>query len=506
MNRLSHIERDLELIKAKRKEQAQSFDPSSFRTEDKITRMAMVEVNDFEFAREYFPEESSIEYGDIHREWDVIFNRGDREIHLIAGPNRFGKSQLLRIVRIKKMLFKKFKHGKRVGENLEDAENEIELTKLELTNNPRILFDFGETVDPKYRSQGEIVMKNGVTFMPLSPRVKARGFTHSPDYVEIDDFEDIESAINPDRGKKKLAWLVSELYMGTSKDAIIIWLANNLDIDSACNQFIEKQKTDPNDKFFTHIYPALVDGKSTWEQGWTKEELLALKKVVGTVYFEANMQQNPMRPGETFKPDWIRYVELSEVKKTKGTRRVGLMLDPSYGESDTACYKAYVVASTDGKNFDVMDVWLRQSSVRAMFNAMIDITKKWSGWNIVFNRWETTMSNKLLRKDLVDVLFERGETITFGGYEDQTPKAIRIESLSMPIETGVIRFCTEGGRPSEDMKRLIEQLMLYPKKPDDGPDALAMCYGQLMKMYWGEGQSVYKSLAKRVHQWRSKDK
>lgn len=512
-DKLSHILFDLDTYEKHLKEEALKFDPSCFSIKSKKERLKKVEENDFAFIKEYFPH-LDVPFADCHDEWIKIYNRRNREIHQIQGPRRFAKSELLRCTRINKMLFKKIRHGYRVGETLPDAENEIAFCKLELELNARILYDFGHVLAKGKKSDSKIFLKNGVTFFPLASLIKARGLTPEPDYIEIDDLEDEESAANLDRGLKKMIWIIKELYGATSKDATITWLCNNLSLNSACNQFKDYVSEKPRSKFFAHVTRAIetdAEGKeySTWEAYWSLQELYEWRDNIGTAAFEAEMQQNPLRPGDKFKFEWLQYVEQSEIERTKAERKVGIFLDPSYGETESSCYKAIIVITTDGKYFDVSDAWIRQSSVRAMCHAFFEIVRRWNGWAIMFAKFEDIMNQKTLMRDFTEVAEERGEPRFISGVGDsdvwfKTNKNVRIESLSMPLETGRIRFVRQNGKLSPDMARLIEQLMNYPSKPIDGPDALASCYKLLLRYAGTKSQTIYKSLGKRLRTWRDR--
>lgn len=503
---LSHLIADIEARRRQLEAQKERFDPvSSFSISAQNERIEKARRDELFFAREYMPEIFDKPFGAVHQEWLAIFNRREHELHNIQGPRFHGKSSLLRAVRMHHMLFKRFRSALRIGERLEDAQAEIEATMVEFELNMRILHDFGDVASDKWSTKF-IRLKNGVTLQAGSVNVKARGILPRPDWVEIDDFEDQESAANPDRGRKKLEWLINELYLACSKDSNITWLSNNLSLDSAANQYKNILEETPRPKLHCHVYEALLsNGKlfiALWPEAWTPEELLLLRETVGFAAFEAEMQQNPVRPGEKFKPEWISTVELSEIEKSKTSRRVGMFLDPSYGTSDAACYKAWIVMATDGRYFDILDCWVRQASVLAMFHAGFDLYRKWSGWNITVCRWETTLSNILLKADYFAVAKERGEKMPLGDHVDTTNKDIRIESLSMPIETGVLRFVTQGGQMSQDMKRLVEQFTSYPRGPKDGPDATAMLYQLMLRSVRASSEPVYKSLAKRLHRWR----
>lgn len=503
----SHILTDLEELAKLRQLQAASFNPDCFSVKNKKERIDKARTDDLFFCKEYFPEEFYNDFGGLHRDWANIYNSKNREIHLVAGPRRFGKSMELRALRIKKMIFKTFRHGMRVGENLEDAEREVLASMLEFELNPRLLYDFGDLRDKRFWTRNEMRLKNGSTFRPMSPNIKARGLNPEPDYVEIDDFEDEESAANPERGKKKLNWLIKELYNATSKNAGIIWLANNLSLDSACNQFIEDITENPRSRFFVHVYKALTvtaDGQfiSTWPGGWTVEELLDLKANIGTVAFEAEMQQNPMRPGEFFKNEWLQYADYDELEKRKDELYGGIFIDPSYGETDAACYKAMVFMVTDKKRFYIVDAWIRQSSISAMCYSYYEFVRRYQKWNLMFHRYESVMGQKLLIRDFREVGEKLDDSRLPGFYEDKTPKPVRIEGLSMPLETGRLVFVTRDGKPSPDMQRLIEQFMNYPRGFIDGPDATGSCYKILSNIARTENQPWYKSLSKRRNRWR----
>lgn len=504
----SHLLGDLERLEQRRREQAELFDPANFSIKEKSDRVEKARTDQLYFCKEYFPDIFDRPFGRVHTELLFIYNRREHEVHNVQGFRSLGKSALLRYgARIHGMIFKRFQHGVRIAENDTIARREIKATMLEFELNPRLRYDFGDLCGTDYWSMDMMQLKTGVSMQAGTPNIIGRGSLPRKDWAEIDDFEDQESARNPERGRYKLDWLKSELYLALTRDSNIVWLANNLSLDSACNQFKEECNAEPKSKFHYHVYPALVDDGeghmvSGWPEGWSVDELQQIRETIGMVAFEAEMQQNPMRPGEMFKAEWIQWVEMSDIERDKGLRRAGMMLDPSYGESDAACYKAWVVASTNGKYFDVMDVWLRQSSVRSMFHAGFELFKRWRGWNLIVCKWETTMSNKLMRGDFVNVCNERGENMPLGGYEDKTPKPIRIESLSMPLETGLIRFARQSGKTSQDMMRLVEQITNYPKGANDGPDALAMLYGELMKFYRRPKRPVYESILKRVHRWR----
>ncbi len=506
----SHLIRELEERKAALENLNEVFNPAQFSIKDKKIRKETARNDDAFFLKEYFPDLFDKEFGPIQYEIMALTHKRGHELHLICGPRGWGKSEIIRGLRIKKMLFKEIRNGIRVGENLEDSENELAMTKLELELNPRLRNDFGDVADKRFWSNKHIRLTNGVSFKAISVNVKGRGISPRPDYAEIDDFEDRESAANPERGAKKLDWLIAEFYLAVTLGGVIVWLGNNLSLDSACNQFIEEIKSAPNSKFFTHIYKAIetdADGNeySTWEAGMPIEVLREIRATIGTVRWEAEMQQNPLRPGEIFKYDWFSFVDYSEIEKEKDKRKVGIFLDPGYGKSETSCYKAIIVFTSDGAFYDITDAWVRQTSVSAMCHAWFEMVNKWKAWNLMFAKFEDTLSQQLLLGNFKEVARERKEPLMISGVAGdkwfQAPKPLRIETLSMPIETGIVRFVKRNGELSQDMKRLIEQFTNYPKKPDDGPDSAASCFHLLAGKIRQGKQRMYRSLAKR-RAWR----
>lgn len=483
------------------------------------------------FAGLYTPHYTDLPSAPFHQQLHAMCNYTRRRHLFIApGPREHGKSIQLRIAKLHMVLYGTKHFILKISETLKLAQRDLDYIAVELTHNPRIRQDFQIKFvkDTEDTLQLRVRPKTGgaehqVMLQALSYGTPCIGLTflqHRPDFGDIDDFEDRRSARNPRIAQEKVDWIISQLLLAMdSHNGVLIWLGNNHAKTSAMNQALEKETSQVtiHTSVYTgrrnagteinaskgmvsgHIYPAWIrKGKrryALWPAKMNLKELDRLRDEIGPHRFEAEMQQNPIEVGNYFNADDMD--ETYESLPPAGRRIWGAWIDQSLGKGKTADFKAGWIVVSDGRQYFIVDGFLRQMSLRAMVRSAYDLYEKWQHlgfrvWHIENNFGQYTY---ISRRDFTDESETRGYPLPVKPADNTIDKDLRIQGLE-PLFGGRKILWPKIITP--DMKRLKEQLLGYPDFPfKDGPDALSSAMEVARILGLNRNHTQYRPLSKR---------
>ncbi|MBO8183326.1 MAG: phage terminase large subunit [Archaeoglobus sp.] len=488
-----------ELIK--KFQEAISRDVSDFSANDppQNKRLEITKDDPLKFAEIYTPHYIDLPFANFHREIIQMALYPKKHLFVIAAPREYGKTTLLRLIKLYFILHCKKHYIIKVSENLNLALNDISYIIAELQYNRRIKEDFEvdfiKCKDDDIRLKIRPKNQNKFHFVKIEPKsygtsiVGSIFMQHRPDYAEVDDLENTRSARNPRIAREKLEWIMSELYFAISDKGPIIWVGNNhaktcalnLAFEEECEKVYTLDKTYIAKKPYNlkitgektgHNYPVWKEIKGKLHPLWpAKHKIKTLKRIektVGSNVFSAQMLQNPNETGNFFKPEHINtYKELPDVKYIVG------WIDPSIGQSKTSDFKAIIILGTDGINFYILDAWIRQASRTAMVKACYHLYEKYQPKGLTCLHIEDNFGQykEVLKRDFLDYAKVKGYLLPIKPENNTIKKELRIESLEPIFENGLIFF---PENLTNDLKRLKEQILAWPDaEHDDGPDALA---------------------------------
>lgn len=350
-------------------------------------------------------------------------------------------------------------------------------------------FKFGDWAD------GDFTTTDGVKFMTSTPGQSPRGLregTSRPNYIVFDDV-DTRQRVNNDDLSKKLFDFAWEDAKGTfdegGKYRRFIVANNNFHKNTLINQLKEEFKlitkrlkeAGIKSTFFTLSVPA-VKNLTTFEPNWPEKTTAAYwkQKYLSTPYrsFMREYMHIHIVEGTIFKNEWIQYKPRLQFRSYDALVFYG---DLSY--KDAGDFKAMVFAGKTGREFHVLNSFVRQTS----------------RYNVAKWLYEYVQDNNLLQHNIqyfIEGLFAQDEFVNdfdtvgdeLGWYvpvvadeKSKSGKFDRIESMQGYFQRGNIWF-NEQDKESTDNKELTNQLLAFSKGSgahDDAPDALQSAISKL---------------------------
>jgi predicted phage terminase large subunit-like protein len=417
-----------------------------------------------------------------------IFRAGAKSVHAVIGMPLY-------LVFVKKELFFMLI----IGENEDKAIRLLSDIQANLKYNNRLIADYGKQFNYGDWSDGNFTTRDGVHYHALGFGQDPRGLRHGehrPDYIVCDDIDNLKRCNNDRLIREGVDYITGTLWGCFDKGRERFLFCNNLiHKNSLMSKLIELSKTterrdavgrDAINHVSTYRYyriPAVLDDNFTpsWPAKYTAQYWR--DKRDGTPYrsWMREYMCTPIVDGAIFDASWIQYKKLMALSKYDALVMYG---DLSY--KDKGDYKALVLVGKTGREFHVINSFVKQTSRAVCANWLYDLyeKKKLEGQNVLY---------------LIEGLFAQDEFVndfdTEGdrrGYyvpvcADKQPKGNkydRIESMAGHFERLNVWF-NEDEKSYIGMVNLIDQLLSFEKGSganDDGPDAMQSAVSELNKV------------------------
>jgi predicted phage terminase large subunit-like protein len=437
---------------------------------EQAARKARAEHDFYFFAQTYLPHYFDREPAPFHRELvELVHRRPDVEAGevlaptVVAAPRGFAKSTVLALAYpLWEALYQR-RVFEIIGSETKDlAESHVASMAAECQENPRIIYDFApEVVRCK---AGLLVLGNGFAVLARGAGQQMRGLKHRakrPDLCILDDLENDESAINPERVKKLLSWIKSTVYFALDPAGSLLVIGTIISKKSALYQMLHSIE-EPYPHWTRRVYKALQDdGGSLWPAKYPAKMLEAQRQNMGEAAFRKERQNDPPDDNDFFRLDWIREYQPDQAPQALV---VAGYYDPATGAGD---YGAVVVVGLDRTTmtYYVLDVWMKRAGVNEALRAALERHKFWRTLRFGI---ETNGFQALCLELLPELEREAGAVLPVKTIDHRRPKSLRIESLSPLLERGKLLFSLAQGQ----QRLLVQQLLSYPQGHADGPDAL----------------------------------
>lgn len=521
------------------------------------------------FGRLYAPHYFTSESADFHRDLDRMVAHDDRHVFIVHGPREHAKSTRARIGLIKQVLTGAWRYPLLVSEELKLSKEHLNYIAAELTANRRIQADYEVDVIRHSQNEGSLQVRitpkaTGVAHHALvqaesyKTSVKGKLFMqHRPDAALIDDFEDTESSRNVEIARRKVTWVLQELYPAIAGGPII-WLGNTARDTSALYQgmleavgdetllrrYMERgtqtggnipisldrlterlrngsetgvrgdkssgptpdpeteRDSDQEDAIeadlSVYIYRATTETEDgivyLWPERYDPRWYQRMRATMGDARFESEMNGHPQSRGVFFDEDWFPiYDELP------ARLRHYMWADPAFGTSGSGSYKAVVVCATDRQRYYVVDAWLDNTSPTvAMIEAMYELVERHD--ELRHGGYENDFAqDDRLARDFQDAAERHGWPLPVAGDTNQRgSKEARIESMEPIVSQERLLWPTRAVVciNHDHVQRLKSQMLAWPDGADDGPDALESCIAR-MRYQGATDRLGYQSLGKR---------
>lgn len=457
-------------------------------------RLARCEADPFEFFREYLPHYFSNDFAPFHYELiDLIAAPTQRELHglavpratatepvAVAAPRAGAKSTLVSFGYVLHQIVFTKRHFVVIGSDTADlAEDLTSYIKLELENNLRLQHDFGK----KYLARGADgdFIAGGTRVLARGSGQRVRGIKHGqhrPDLIILDDLENDKNVKNPRLVKENLNWIVEAVYPALDPLGSLFIIGTILSKRSALATIINSQE-EPWKHWKRVTYRALIedlDGtvRSFWPDRYSVEDLLRQKRIMGSVAFNKEKQNDPRDDEGMFREEWYKYFRASDVSDKP--LMVAGFFDPSTDRGGSNDYKAFVTVGLYEAElvYYVLGALVRRSSLSQLYGsivAKVNESKDAHVYSVV--GMEDNGFQSLAVEGLEGAAKGAGVTLPLRTRTSRLSKETRLAGLSPLVERGVVRFL----HPEEqdpDYRLLMEQLTYFPSSTvnDDGPDAL----------------------------------
>lgn len=439
------------------------------------------EDQDF-FDRTYLPHYFTQDSPPFHAEMEEMEDEGERQARpvAIAAPRGFSKSTRITFARrLKRGLYKEKKFIVVIGNDNTLATEVTVSQRIEFEVNPRIVHDFGKQQTSDW-AQGDFVIANGTRYWARGTHQRIRGEKHGPyrpDDIVLDDPEDDEMVANPDRIKKFVKWVREAVYPSLEpKVGLLSWVGTLLSTRSALAMILK----DP--AWLTGMFRAIdnpvwdeekkefTGGISLWPARFPLSELSRIRRVIGSLAFNKEYQNDPRDDEAKVKDAWIKRMRYDVIDALRPI--FFQALDPSLGENETSDFQAH---STVGIDRDAK-LYLRYADIkRRSIDSMVKTTYLLhSRFNALAVGLETIGFQKLLRRDFDREAKNQGRFLPIVPINHHgLPKLPRVLRLTPLMENGVFLFAE--GPPAEvgDIETWIEQMLFIEQQSvhDDGPDS-----------------------------------
>ncbi|MBL0144921.1 MAG: hypothetical protein IPP48_03340 [Chitinophagaceae bacterium] len=358
-----------------------------------------------------------------------------------------------------------------VSNSYDNAEAFLELYKIQLDSNQRIINDYGTQERFGKWSNGDFTTQKGVRFKAIGAGQNPRGTKNEevrPDAIIITDIDTDEDVRNPDIITKRWDW-VEKALIGTrsiSKDMLIIFLGNIIAKD--CCVVRAQEYAD----FVDIINIRDENGNSTWPQKNTEVHIDRVLSKVSYKNQQGEYFNNPLIEGEIFEAmRWKPCRPLTDYKFLVNYN------DLSYKAGAKNDFKASVLLGKYKDEYHILNAYLIQGTTSKFAEGLVEIEKYVNYKVPVFWIAEEVFLLDIIRKELQEGLKRLGSKIVITpDTRDKGDKLTRIEASLEPLNRNGKLWFDERQKDNPFMKILEGQFLTLSYKnnkvKDDGPDAV----------------------------------
>lgn len=458
-------------IVARMKQEATPFPDNSEKA--KKERIAHAKQDRLWFMKTYLPHYFSGAFGGFHKDWNALADVADEPVFL-AAPRGHSKSTFFSLgIPLHDICFG-LKHLIALVSDTEDlAADFSRFIQIELEENERIKQDFGDLTNQGNWRPKDFTTKNGVRVKARGRGQRIRGLRNQQyrvDRIIIDDLENDENVRNPRLIKNCIKWILTAVINTLTHGASMTMVGTILSKKSVLAQMMNmKCEADPEKpRFISRLYKAKLDENYTpmWPGGWTPEQLKLKEKLIGSILFNQEYQNDPRDDEGLFREEWIRYYHPEEI--TGKALRIYTFIDPSMESGASADFKAIISIAVDMDGIMyVKDAFIRRCSVDTMAKVAYS---RYEELHPLMIGMEENALGEFANSPFQLAAQSKKYLLPLKFIRHSIAKEARVGRLSPFVERGIIRF--QKGHSDQDL--LVEQLIYFPSTTvnDDGPDAL----------------------------------
>lgn len=333
-----------------------------------------------EFAHFFFPDALAIDSPEFHRELFADFVSGQNTAD--AAPRGHAKTTIGSAEVIARIVNKETHYTLVISDVYGQAKDIVDNIRTELESNELILWIYGELRTEWHWTAGSFTTLNNVRVTARGSNMKVRGLKYRhwrPDFALIDDLENDEAIMNPERREKLMRWVKMALFPAMAKQHSQICIVGTvLHGDSLLNNAIDGKKGFAG--WRRHRWSALnqhEDGTlyALWPSLFPVDDLVRMRddpsyeKYLGPIAFAQEMQNEAIdETARVIKREWVYGTEDhkniysltqkqtewaaahppdSQTWVESEVKQVIMAIDPAISEKTTADYFALMVIGVD---------------------------------------------------------------------------------------------------------------------------------------------------------------
>ncbi len=434
---------------------------------------------DMAFAKTYFPKVFTHEFNDLHRHIASL----DVGRYSVSGFPQSGKSAFLFLGKGMRRI------ALGMGGIFNVSARDIRKAEARTTSLTRIIkrnrllsYDYGLTIEQDRAGYHIIKADAGTTHLVAGSVNTGLRSLVDDDFKRIrfaiaDDLYDKESVRSELDNQRVFEWITGELWRQLEDDALCIVPGNSINEGCPIN-LLKKAYPDQH-----YVFPIRRgDGTSAWPERYTKEEIDTKEAETPADVWHSEYLDDPLEIGEVFDPAWIHPVRVRPSKILTSITAV----DPSYGESPSACFKAAATLSIlESHEVILTGIWIRRESYPALFRYLREVHLRTPNHRAIlfeddFSQWAFAQPYYMhwleLEKTPLPIVRHRAKDLKTE--HRAADKESRIMTLVHPHQTGLFKY-DERITGSSDFELYRRQYLGFGKhgtKKLDGLDAAATAY------------------------------
>jgi hypothetical protein len=312
----------------------------------------------YKWALKYFPAFCKHSFNEVHKYITEIAFQGTDPFP-IAGPRESGKTTISKLLLIYAICYKKIHVAVIISDTERLASNILKDIKLMIKAQKLLIYDFELEFQ---EDNDERTVINNVLIQLCTHQIAFRGLISlidRPDFVLIDDFENLLTLRSQERTNFKMDYVLNEVLPGLNQDCYtLIWLGNLVREFSAIDQAI-KAFPKTGRRFKARYKNDKAELISYWPDKFPLEKLKEIENRLKSKphIWRGEYQQEYYRHFEIFDPDWFKQTFDSKDPSINHIK-FAAFLDPASGHKKRNCMKCYAIISIDDFSPDLFNVYL----------------------------------------------------------------------------------------------------------------------------------------------------
>lgn len=369
-------------------------------------------IRRLEFAHFFFPDALAEDSPEFHR--DLLADFASRQNFADAAPRGHAKTTIGSAEVMGRIVNQETHYTLVVSDVYSQAKDIVDNIRTELESNDLLIWIYGELRTEWHWTAGSFTTRNQVRVTARGSNMKVRGLKYRhwrPDFALIDDLENDEAVMKPERREKLMKWvkmaLMPAMASGNSQIAIVGTVLHG---DSLLNNALEGKEGFQG--WRRNRWGALnmrEDGSmySLWPSKFPVEDLVRMRddptfeKYLGPITFAQEMQNQAIdETSRVVKRDWIygtddnRFIYSLTAKEAQWTashppdtkswlqteiKQIIMAVDPAISEKTTADYFACIVIGIDHQgHIWQLDLFRdRIADIDRQVDIVLDMAQQW---------------------------------------------------------------------------------------------------------------------------------